>query len=255
MLGIGLLTGAYHVARSSGLLDTRAGRRLFLAAYFAYKRRIEDPYASLIARRPELFRGGHILDVGANVGYCSVLFAGAADAGRKVYAFEPEPFNFDLLQEALRRHGVEEVVKAQRAAVGRTDGTLRMRLNPRHHGDHRMTTAADAGTIEVPAVRIDSVVERERISPVRFIKIDVQGYEPAVCQGMERTLTANPDCVVSLEYMPEALREQGFEPREFLDWFEARGYRAYPVRDGKVPQDLGESMPAGGWIDVLFQRA
>jgi hypothetical protein len=55
-------------------------------------------------------------------------------------------------------------------------------------------------------------LERERISPVRFIKIDVQGYEPAVCQGMEGTLTANPDCVVSLEYMPEALArgEAGF---------------------------------------------
>ena len=237
------------------MLDTRAGRSLFLAAYFAYKRRIEDPYAALIARRPELFRGGHILDVGANVGYCSVLFADAADAGRKVYAFEPEPFNFDLLQEALRRHGVEELVKAQRAAVGATDCTLRMRLNPRHHGDHRVASVAGAGTIEVPAVRIDSVVERERISPVRFIKIDVQGYEPAVCQGMEGTLAANPDCVVSLEYMPEALREQGFEPRELLNWFAGRGYHACAVmREGEVPQDIVESMPAGGWIDLLFQR-
>jgi len=80
-------------------------------------------------------------------------------------------------------------------------------------------------------------------------------YEPAVCQGMEGTLAANPDCFVSLEYMPEALREQGFEPRKLLDWFAGRGYGAYTVmRDGEVHQLLVDSLPAGGWIDLLFRR-
>ena len=76
------------------------------------------------------------------------------------------------------------------------NGTLRLWLNPRHHGDHRIATDALVGdTVEVPVVAIDSFVERENIHPVRFIKIDVQGYEPAVCEGMGRVLAANPECV------------------------------------------------------------
>jgi len=203
---------------------------------------------------PNLFRGGHILDVGANVGYCSALFAGAIDAGQKVYGFEPEPFNFALLERVLRQRGLDGRVVATQAAVGAADGTLRLWLNPQHHGDHRIATDALVGeTVEVAVVAIDSFVEREHIHPVRFIKIDVQGYEPAVCEGMGRTLAANPDCVVSLEYMPAALREQGYDPQKLVEWFESRGYVAHSIQHGGglnpgVPENLADDE----WVDLLF---
>jgi FkbM family methyltransferase len=232
------------------------GQKLFLASYFAYKKRLEDPYAALIGNMPDLFRGGHIIDVGANVGYCSVLFAGIADAGRKVYAFEPEPFNFAMFENVLRERALGNRVVATRAAVGADDGTLRLWLNPRHHGDHRIATAALEGeTVEVPVIALDTFVESQDIGPVRFIKIDVQGYEPAVCEGMKRTLAANPDGVVSLEYMPEALRAQGHHPARLIESFEARGYRTYTVlRGGTLQSGMPRNLPADGWADLLFAR-
>jgi FkbM family methyltransferase len=233
------------------------GRELFLSSYFAYKRRLEDPYAALIKSMPNLFRGGHILDVGANVGYCSVLFAGAADARHKVYGFEPEPFNFALLEHVLRQRGLDGRVVATQAAVGAHDGTLRLWLNPMHHGDHRIATNALVGeTVEVPVVAIDSFVERESIHPVRIIKIDVQGYEPAVCEGMSRTLAANPECVVSLEYMPAALREQAYDPQKLIEWFECRGYVAHSIKHGgRLKPGVPENLPDDDWVDLLFARS
>ena len=74
-----------------------------------------------------------------------MLFAGAADAGHKVYGFEPEPFNFALLEHVLRQRGLDGRVVATRAAVGAANGTLRLWLNPRHHGDHRIATDALGG--------------------------------------------------------------------------------------------------------------
>jgi FkbM family methyltransferase len=232
------------------------GRDLFLSSYFAYKRRLEDPYAALINNRPKLFSGGHILDVGANVGYCSVLFAGATDARQKVYGFEPEPFNFALLEHVLRQRGLDGRVVATRAAVGAANGTLRLWLNPRHHGDHRIATDALVGeTVEVPVIAIDCFVERECVHPVRFIKIDVQGYEPAVCEGMVRTLAANPECVVSLEYMPAALREQGYDPRALVEWFESRGYHAHSVLGGgKLKPGVPKNLRENEWKDLLFAK-
>jgi FkbM family methyltransferase len=64
-------------------------------------------------------------------------------------------------------------------------------------------------------VSIDSFLEskQERVS---FIKIDVQGYELAVCQGMQETLRQNPGITIVLEYMPSAMREMGVEADRFF---------------------------------------
>ena len=61
-------------------------------------------------------------------------------------------------------------------------------------------------------VSIDSFLE-SKPGPVSFVKIDVQGYELAVCQGMQNTLRKNLDITIVLEYTPSAMRELGFDYR------------------------------------------
>ncbi|MBI3653781.1 MAG: FkbM family methyltransferase, partial [Acidobacteria bacterium] len=90
---------AYSVINHSGVLDSAWGRRLFARAYFFYKHRLDPLYANLTRHYPELFRGGPIIDVGANIGYMASLFAKAAEPPFQVYAFEPEPANFAMLKE------------------------------------------------------------------------------------------------------------------------------------------------------------
>src|SRR2546430_16632021 len=94
---------AYALAHLTGFLNTRVGDALFSRAYFAYKRR-EDPHARLIRAHPELFRGGNVIDVGANIGYTAVLFARAIDDPFKVFALEPEQENFQRLERKLARY-------------------------------------------------------------------------------------------------------------------------------------------------------
>jgi len=216
------LLRVYSAVRKTGFLDTGPGKALFSSAYFAYKRHIEDPYQALADRRPEFFHGGHILDIGANIGYCSVVFAGALEPRYKVYAFEPEPYNFRLLQRTLTKHRVASNVEAFQTAVGAEDGSVELWLNQHHPADHRIMPAPlgkqkTSATVTVPLLRIDTIVEQRNIHPISFIKVDVQGYESAVCAGMERTLAANPNCVLTLEYMPEAMIALGFRPADALD--------------------------------------
>lgn len=250
---------AFGMVRASRILETRAGRNLFVASYFQYKRYLEDHYARLVRRRPELFRGGNILDVGANVGYTAVLFAGALSDGGKVYAFEPEPFNVELLTTAIARRGFEGRIIPVPAAVGAEEGSVELWINRAHPADHRVCTpefekkVRNEKTIAVPLLTLDGFVRDRGISPVRFIKIDVQGFEPAVCAGMEGTLSANPEAAVGLEYMPEVLEALGFQPPDLLQWFWQRGYLSSSIDTGE-PVTRVPVLSPGGYVDLLMER-
>src|SRR5437870_4785809 len=70
-----------------------------VSLYSFYKRHLEDPYARLLFDFPQLLHHGSVLDIGANIGYTSLLFAEYLDAEYRVYAFEPEELNVRILRK------------------------------------------------------------------------------------------------------------------------------------------------------------
>jgi FkbM family methyltransferase len=224
------LHSAYGLANRLGVLDNAVLGDLFVRAYFVYKR-LDDPFAALARRQPDLLRGGHVLDVGANIGYTASVFARALAPGFKVFAFEPERQNFERLVRTMRRLGLADRVEAVHAAVGATDGTVGLWRDARHHAGHRITTDAFragrgvAASDTVPLLSLDRFTrERGIAGAVRFVKIDVEGYEPPVCAGMAATVAANPRLVAAIEYSPWAMGQMGFRPESVLDFFHTRGF-------------------------------
>ena len=131
---------AYSLVRRSGFLRTSLGRHLFKSAYFLYKRYIEDDLRDLLRSYPAIVGDGNVLDIGANIGYTAAVLARAAQAGRKIYAFEPEPFNFRLLQQTALQPEVAGKIVPMQMAVGAADGAIDLWINDRHHADHRVAT-------------------------------------------------------------------------------------------------------------------
>jgi len=253
--------GAYSLVRRTGILQTSVGRRLFKSAYFLYKRYIEDDLRDLVQSFPALLRGGNVLDIGANIGYTAAVLARAIEPGRKVYAFEPEPFNFKILHQTALQQEFEGKIIAMQCAVGAENGVIDLWINDRHHADHRVVTEQfhslhpESMGVSVAQVSIDSFLEsrQERVS---FVKIDVQGYELAVCQGMQETLRQNPDITIVLEYMPSAMRDLGFDPSHLIDFFVERGFGIYLVHPrGKLSQGMPSNMNDSGYLDLLFSRS
>jgi FkbM family methyltransferase len=246
--------------RRSGFLRTSIGQRLFRSAYFLYKRYIEDDLQDLVLAFPDIIGEGNILDIGANIGYTAAVLARAVESRCKVYAFEPEPFNFRILQQtALQPEFGGKIVPLQ-LAVGAEDGTIGLWINDRHHADHRVATkqfrSAHPGSKEVSVslVSIDSFLDR-RPGKVSFVKIDVQGYELAVCQGMQNTLCRYPDVTVVLEFMPSALRELGFEPSHLIDFLVGRDFKIYQVHPrGKLSPGMPNNMNDSSYLNLLFSR-
>ncbi len=254
------LLSAYSLVRRSGFLQTSVGRSLFKSAYFLYKRYIEDDLEGLIRALPRLVSGGDILDIGANIGYTAAVLARAAQPDYKVYAFEPEPFNFGILQQAALQPEYAGKVIPMQMAVGAEDGNIDLWINDRHHADHRVATDQfhlahqRKKEISVSMVSIDSFLDR-RPGPVSFAKIDVQGYELAVVRGMQNTLRQNPGITILLEYMPSAMRELGFEASHLIDFLVERDFKIYQVHPrGKISPGMPAVANDASYVNLLFSR-
>lgn len=259
------LVSTYERANRSGLLDTRLAESLFRRSYFTYKRLVEDPFAKLVKARPELFAGGDVLDVGANIGYTAQLFARAVRAPYRVHAFEPEERNFRWLTNTIDHAQLGDRVVAHKAAVGAHEGEIELWNNAANHSDHRIATthlrdAVTGPTQRVPITTIDAHVASAG-TPVSFIKIDVQGFEPAVLDGMRETVAHHPRLHVALELMPAALEELGFGVDEFVRDIAAM----FPVisileRDGGLHRAGADSVVATarnnelGYVDLVCSR-
>jgi FkbM family methyltransferase len=262
----GVFLRAYNTARRAGLLNLSWFRRVFLFSYFLYKRWYEDPFWALAKGHPELFVEGNILDVGANIGHTACIFAAARKAPAKVYAFEPDQANFATLAEIIRRKNLADSVEIFNMAVGSGDGILEFWHNDEHFADHRVVTAQfkslelDHSKITtVPVTSIDNFVAAHNLPDISFIKIDVQGYELAVCEGMKQTLENFPLLSIAFEYAPDGMRELGFEPAVLLQFFRSAGYQLHILtrRAIQLAPDNGSIEAAAqhsGYVDLLCSK-
>ncbi len=262
---INVLTGTYSVVRKTGLFQVPLLRRGFLAASFCYKRWYEDPFLNLMRRTPRLFADGDVLDIGANIGYTAWVFAQGIAPDAKVYAFEPDLNSYTSLEDLIRRKGLQGRVEPLNIGVGSQEGELEFWHNKDHSADHRIVTEEfrkalpeNERIVRVPVTTVDKFVETQRIEKLSFIKIDVQGYELAVCEGMSKTLERFPRLMVCLEFAPEGMRRLGFEPNDVLQFFLSRGYKmsvvtrqaTLPVTDGDA---IREMMGRAEYVDLLYE--
>ena len=97
---------------------------------------VHDPTETALVRK-EIKRGDVVLDVGANVGYYTLIFAECVGETGKVFAFEPDPTNFALLKKNIEANGVKNVVLVQKA-VSDTTGITRLHLSEERQMGHRI---------------------------------------------------------------------------------------------------------------------
>jgi FkbM family methyltransferase len=169
--------------------------------------------------------GDVVVDVGAMIGYYTVIFANLAGADGRVYAFEPEPENFDLLEGNVGRNEYDHVI-CRRAAVADKPGSGRLYLNRENTGDHRVFP----GEERRPAIDVAITTLDDEISgPVDLIKIDAQGSEGLVFDGMRDLIARSPRLTILAEFCPFLLLQAGTEPGEFLDGLKRAGFAVFEV--------------------------
>jgi FkbM family methyltransferase len=179
--------------------------------------------------------GSVFLDIGANSGYYTALFLARTGADSRVVAMEPDPECFELLQRTVRANGGRNTTCLQLAA-SETAGSTYLYRNPDNRGDNRLYWHDRAASrCRVDTVSVDSVLSELHIPEVNLIKMDVQGFEPVVLRGMERTLARGSRMILMSEFWPWGIERTGEDPVRMLVSLEGLGFRLFHLtRSGRL---------------------
>jgi FkbM family methyltransferase len=164
--------------------------------------------------------GGVFVDVGANVGFHSVLAGARVGPGGHVYAVEPTPWTLRILRANLARHGVPATVLP--FAASDATGAVRLALDPRHRSG---ASLSDTG-VEVRAAPLDELVPH---AVVDVLKVDVEGAEPLVLRGARRLLERSRRLLAIVEFR-DATHRSGESAAEVLDLYRSLGFELSLLR-------------------------
>ena len=213
-----------HEARFSGM-DT-IGSQLLAGHYEPTTRRVLEAL---------VHPGSTVVDVGANIGYVSVLSALLAGPSGRVVDFEPEPRNHAVLSANVASNDLRQVTVVQAACADRI-GQHELSINASETGWHRLTPAGDTSSrgkrVLVDLTTVDAVLGE---APVDVVKIDVEGHEGAVVEGMLQTVAGSPGVTVILEHSPAQARLAGLDPLAPVARLREAGLQhIYVVREDKA---------------------
>jgi FkbM family methyltransferase len=230
------------------LRDRIIAKRLYLG--IAWERDLQQLLAAMS------LRGGVCLDIGANIGVHSLLMSELVGPAGRVYAFEPERRNFALLEANLKLNRVTNVTAAA-TALGDSVGMCRLAVSPNNFGDHRVASSTEGRGGDVPITTVDAAMATVPDGAVRFVKVDVQGYEHHVLRGMRATLERNPDLILALEVFPQALRAAGSSAQEVMERLRdigMVGWEFLPRLQPVQPPWIYELIRDGDQVDVIVCR-
>lgn len=160
--------------------------------------------------------GDVVLDLGANNGYFTCLFAQLVGKSGKVFAFEPEPNNFKLIKKNVEINGYQNVIVEQKA-VSNIKGFIKMYLS-NSPKDHRIyDTHENRKSIEIECITLDEYF-KDFNQKIDFVKSNIQGADYAAFQGMESIFEKSKSGIVmAIEFNPTMIKEFGGNAEEFLD--------------------------------------
>ena len=172
--------------------------------------------------------GDRVVDVGANIGWYTVLASRAIGPEGEVIAFEPDPTNFALLKKNVEANGCQNV-RLEQKALSNEPGSITLYLHDRNKGMHSMLQTDEAEqAVEVEAVRLDDFLVGDS-RPIDLAKIDVEGAEGLVLDGMRQTMKANPGMDLLLEFAPSRLSATGYDPESLLQELADAGFSIFEI--------------------------
>lgn len=170
------------------------------------------------------------VDIGANIGFYSILFSNLVGSKGKVYSFEPDKTNYSYLKENLAK---KKNTSIYNLAVGEKKEYITLYLSKYLNVDHRTYKTKDTRmTRRIKCVSLDKFLKP--VSKVDIIKIDIQGYDYFAIYGAKELIKKQKKLLIIGEFWPYGLKQAGVEPQDYINLLQKLGL----VVKIKLPQPL-----------------
>jgi FkbM family methyltransferase len=165
--------------------------------------------------------GWYCLDVGANHGYFALLMAEIVGSSGRVLAMEPNPRLVDLLSRSIEANGFDKRAAVVPKAASYEDGKTLNLVIPKGQTGHASVATTASATDDVVAVETITIDTLTADWPqVNFVKVDAEGAEEDIWNGMQQTIQKSKDIVIVLEFGASRYSN----PRAFLESIEQAGF-------------------------------
>jgi FkbM family methyltransferase len=172
-----------------------------------------------------------VADLGANIGWYSVIASRIVGTSGRVISFEPDPTNLDLLRENVVLSGHSELVEIHNLAVADREADAELFLCETNLGDHRIFS--DGSTRDSLVVRVSTLdaVFADCFYPPTLVKSDTQGSEARILRGASAMLGAGWRPIFILEYWPFGLTHSGDDPLRLFHRLVSLDYEIFELTE------------------------
>ena len=177
--------------------------------------------------------GDTVLDIGAHIGYYTVMAAKRVGNKGQVYAFEPSIDNCTLLTENLKINGYKNVVLVNKA-ITQSSKKAKLFLSRTSSGMHSLIDIDNdsENTTFIDTVSLDDFFGKNP-PPVSVIKMDIEGGEYAALEGMTWLLKKSKHLAIFTEFSPFAIVKAKRSPRGFLNLLKHYGFKLYSINESR----------------------
>lgn len=195
--------------------------------------------------------GAVVVDLGAHVGFYTLLAASLVGPRGRVYAFEPQVEVRRVLARNVVLNGYEGSCRILPYAVA--DTTANRTLFVTSHQSDQSSLFAGNNVSEkaiVETVSLDEFFAAEGWPSVDFVKIDVEGAERLVLEGMRELSARSPQLKLVMEYGTDLARRAGYSGQELANVLLELGFRTgYPLETSRTNFRLED-----GWPDTVYDN-
>lgn len=177
-----------------------------------------------------------VYDIGANVGTYTCFLSERLQPNQ-VVAFEPHPSNLASLRSNLDLNNTDAIIIER--ALSDTNGTSELKIASKYQGEgkHSLAIESDKDSITIELAAGDKLIESGEIPAPTVLKIDVEGAEYQVLQGLEKTLQSDPCRLIYVEAHPELLSDYNSSMKEIETLLESFNYNIITLQN----KNRGES--------------